>query len=266
MRVSTLPFILGLLLAAPASAQNVPDTTDENLVGLVRSVEAQTAHYEEGEEEGKGSVRQLDIVAYDTKGNEVGRTIYDDYGYLAGNEVVTRDTDGHRTGSVLTDPKGKVLERKAYLYAGGRLAEVVERDGKGKVVVRQVSTYAPDGRVREITYHDGARAVGKTVYRYDAQGRGSEEAYYLADGSEAIAPIGPCLGAHRKTYAYDEKGRPARVAAYELGERPKNVWQYSYNPRGTWRERCARTAGPRRPQPTPTNMIRTATGSSGSPP
>jgi hypothetical protein len=223
---------LPLLLFGLTAAQKVPDSQRENLVGPVRSIDSQMTQYFGGDGEGKGLARQLDIVTYDFKGNEIERTIYDDYGFLVGKQVVTRDAEGHILESVLTDPKGVVMERQTYVYAGGRLAEIVERDGKGKVALRQVSTYRDDGLPREITYYDADKAVARTVSQFDEQGRGSEDAFYLADGSRAVAPIGPCLGAHRMTYTYDEKGRSAKVVAYEPDGAMKKSWQYSYNPKG----------------------------------
>ncbi|HEX6375279.1 MAG TPA: hypothetical protein VFZ91_06125 [Allosphingosinicella sp.] len=232
MRILFSALALPLLLFSLTATKEVPDADRENLHGPVRSVSTQMAQYFDAEADGAGRIRQLDIITYDSKGNEVERTIYDDYGFVVGKQVVTRDADGSLVGRVLSDPKGKVLERQAYVYTGGRLAEIVERDGKGNVALRQVSTYGADGLVQEVTYYAATKAVGKTVYKHDAHGRGSEVAYYRADGSRAIAPIGPCLGAHRMTYAYDEKGRSAKVVAYEPDGSLNKSWQYSYNSAG----------------------------------
>lgn len=220
-----------LLLFALTAAENAPDTKDENLVGPVHSVDTRMTQ-SSGIEGDNDLTRQLDIVTYDPKGYEEARTVYDDFGFPAARQVVARDPDGRRTGSVLSDAKGKLLERQAYVYVDGRLTEIVDRDDKGRITLRQVSTYGSDGRVRDVTYFAEGKPVGKTVYDYDAQGRGSQVAYYMADGSKAVAPIGPCLGAHRITYEYDGKGRPAKVVSYEPHGSLKKSWRYSYNPKG----------------------------------
>jgi hypothetical protein len=231
MRILFTVLALPLLLFGLTAAKEVPDSERENLVGPVRSVGAQMARCLGDEPEEHCPSKQLDIVTYDSKGHEVERTIYDDFGFLAAKQVFTRDGEGNLTGSVLTDPKGKVMERQVYVYTGGKLAEIVDRDGKGEVSLRQVHNYGANGQVQEVTYYSPGK-IGKTVYRYDAQERGSEVVYYMADGSKAIAPIGPCLGAHRMTYEYDGNGRPARVVAYEADGSLKKSWQSSYNSKG----------------------------------
>lgn len=223
---------LPLLMAGLTAVKAMPDAQRENLLGPVRSVDVRmTRHFGDEAEDG-GRARQLDIVTYDSKGDEIERTIYDDFGYIVGKQVIARDADGQVTEKILADPEGKVLGRESFVYAGGRLAEIVHRDGEGKVGLRQVSTYGEDGLVREEAYHYAGKPVGRTVYRYDSHGRGSEVLYYMADGAKAVAPIGPCLGAHRMTYEYDGKGRPAKVVAYEPDGSMKKSWQYSYNDKG----------------------------------
>lgn len=223
---------LTLLLFNSAGAQKKPDREKENLLGAVRSVRSQMTDYIDEKLQEKERTKQLDIVTYDTKGNEVERTIYDDYGFLVGKEVHTHDANGNLIESVLSDPKGVVMERRVYVYDMGKLTQTVSYDGKGNVGLKQVNSYGENGRLREETYYDPKKAVGKTIYKFDGKGNVSEVAFYLANGSKAVAPIGPCLGAHRVTYSYDEKGRPIKVAAYEPDGELKKSWQYSYNPRG----------------------------------
>ena len=105
-------------------------------------------------------------------------------------------------------------------------------DGKGTAVLKQVNSYGENERLREETYYDPKKAAGKTVYQYDEKGNVSEVAFHLADGSKAVAPIGPCLGAHRVIYSYDGTGKPIKVVAYEPDGELKKSWQYSYNPKG----------------------------------
>jgi hypothetical protein len=226
--VLTLP----LLLFALAAAQKGPDRDEEGLLGAVRSVRSQMTEYGAGEPHGRGRSRAMDSVTYDAKGNEVERTIYDDYGYLVGKEVRTHGADGNPIESVMSDPEGAVMERQVYAYSDGKLARIVHYDGQGDVGLSEVSSYGDEGRLREVTYYEGKEAVGKTGYGYDGKGRVAETAFYLKDGSRAVAPIGPCLGAHRMTFAYDDKDRPARVLAYDPDGNLVKTQLYSYNGRG----------------------------------
>jgi hypothetical protein len=218
------------------AAQKAPDLEGENLVGPVRSVSSSMTEHSADDLKKEGWTQQQDLVAYDTQGYEAERTIYDDYGFLAGRQVNKRDSNGYLIESILSDDKGGLMERQVYLYTDGKLAETVHYDAKGKVGLREVTRYDDKGRLAQVTYHEGQKAVAKTVYRYDGEGRGSEAAFYLADGSKAEATIGPCLGAHRMTYAYDEKGRSREVVAYEPSGKMKKTWLYAYNDRGLMAE------------------------------
>ena len=221
---------LPLLLFSLSATQKGPDREGANLLDAVRSVRSQMTEYSDADSQSR--TRQMDLVAYDSKGNEVERTIYDDYGFLVGRQVHARDADGNLVESVLSDPKGAVMERQVYAYAGGKLAEVVGDDGKGNVGLREVSAHDGDGRLREVTYFAGKRAVGRTAYSYDGKGRVSETAFYLADGAKAVAPVGPCLGAHRMVSTYDEMDRPLKVVAYDPDGTLGRSWQYSYDRNG----------------------------------
>ena len=223
---------LTLLLSNSAGAQKKPDRGKENLLGAVRSVRSQMTDFIDEKLQEKGRTKQLDVVTYDTKGNEVERTIYNDYGFLVGKEVRTHDAKSNLIESILSDPKGAVMERRVYTYDNDKLTQIVSSDGKGNVGLKQANSYGDSGRLREETYYDPKKAVGKPVYKYDGKGNISEVAFYLANGSKAVAPIGPCLGAHKVTYSYDEKGRPIKVVAYEADGELKKSWQYSYNLKG----------------------------------
>lgn len=223
---------LTLLLFNPADAQKKPDREKANLIGAVRSVRSQMTDYLGGKIQEEGRTKQLDVATYDTKGNEVERTIYDDYGFLFGKEIHTHDANGNLVESVLSDPKGVIMERRVYAYDNGKLAQIVSYDGKGVARLKQINTYGENGRLREETYYDPKKSVGKTVYKYDGKGNISEVTFFLANDSKAVAPIGPCLGAHRVIYSYDEKDRPVKIVAYEPDGELKKSWQYSYNPKG----------------------------------
>lgn len=82
------------------------------------------------------------------------------------------------------------------------------------------------------TYYDPKNAIGETLYKYDEKGNVYDAAFYLASGSKAVAPIGPCLGAHKVIYSYDGKDKPNKVLAYEPDGEMKKSWTYTYNPKG----------------------------------
>jgi hypothetical protein len=192
---------LALLLFHSAGAQKKLDREKESLLGTVRSARSRMTDYLGGSLQEEGRTMQMGTVMYDAKGNEVECTIYDDYGFLIGKEVHTHDASDNLIESVLSDDKGAVMERRVYTYDKGKLTQVVSYDDKGNAVLKQVNSYGENGRLREETYYDPKRAVGKTVSDYEEKENVSEVAFYLANGSKAVAPIGPCLGAHRVTYS-----------------------------------------------------------------
>ena len=227
LRVLTLV----LLLINLAVAQNA-DREKEGLLGAVHSVRSQTADYLDDNSKEKGRTKQLDTVTYDPNGNESERIIYDDYGFLVGKEVHTHDAKNNLIESILSDPKGVVMERTTYTHDNGKLVQIITYDGKGRAVLRQVNSHDAQGRIRDETYYDPKNAIGKTTYEYNEKGNISEVGFYLASGSKAVAPIGPCLGAHKVIYSYDGKGKPNKVVAYEPGGEMKKSWTYIYNPKG----------------------------------
>jgi hypothetical protein len=222
---------LVLILVNLAVAQKT-DRERASLLGAVHSVRSQTEDYAGENLQEKVRTRQLDTVTYDTNGNESERIIYDDYGFLVGKEVHTRDAKETLIESILSDPKGVVMERRAYTHDNGKLIQITTYDGKGIAVLKQVNSHDAHGRLRDETYYDPKNAVGKTVYKYDEKGNISEVAFYLASGAKAVAPIGPCLGAHKVIYSYDGKGKPNKVVAYEPNGEIKKSWSYVYNPKG----------------------------------
>ncbi len=221
-----------LLLFTSANAQKKTDREKAHLFGAVRTVRSEMVNYLGGKLQEKGQAKQLDTVTYDINGSEVERTIYSDYGFLIGKEIRTFDAKGNLIESVLSDDKGAVMERRVYTYDTGKLAQIISYDVKGNVGLKQVNSYDANKRLKEETYFNPKIAVGKTVYKYNEKGEISEVAFYLADGSKAIAPIGPCLGAHKVIYNYDGNNKPSKVVAYEPDGEVKKSWQYTYNSKG----------------------------------
>lgn len=107
----------------------------------MHSVRSQTADYLDDNSKEKGRTKQLDTVTYDTNGNESERIIYDDYGFLVGKEVHTHDAKDNLTESVLSNPKGVVMERRAYAHDNSKLVQIITYDGKGRAVLKQVNSH-----------------------------------------------------------------------------------------------------------------------------
>lgn len=235
-RVLAFPFLLiGLTAAHEKSSRE-----EEELLGPVRSVSSQMTHRLMGLDtagsESEGRPQQKDLVVYDAQGNDVERTAHDDHGFPVGRQVNKRDPNGHLVETILSDPKGALVGRYVHVYANGKVVETVHYDREGKVFLREVNSYGEQARLSEVSYHIESKAVGKTVYRYDSAGRRSETSFFMPDGSKAVAPIGPCLGAHRVTFAYDEKGRPHEAVSYQPNGVMKKSWRYAYNDRGLMSE------------------------------
>lgn len=225
-------FAITLLVSPSAEAQAKTDRERDGLVGAVRSVSTQVTDYSNRELSEEVRTKQLDTVAYGVDGNEVERTIYDDYGYLVGKEVHTYNANHNRIESTLSDPKGLVMEKRRYTYEKGKLIQVISYDEKGAVGEKQVNSYDANNRLRVETYYVAENAVGKTIYKYAGAGNVSEVAFFLNTGARAVASIGPCLGAHRVVYSYDGKGNLIKIVAYEPNGKSKKSWEHVFNPKG----------------------------------
>ena len=216
----------------PAGAQPKTDKEKENLIGAVQSVRSQVTAYDRDSSPRKGRARQLDTVTYDAKGNEIERIIYDDYGFLVGKEIRDYDADGVISEIRLSDPKGALMERRIYTFNNAKLAQIVSNNSNNVTVLKQVDTYDAKGRLKEELYFDPNKLAGKTAYKYDQSSNISEVSFYLGNGSRAVAPIGPCLGAQRVVYTYDKERRIETKVAFELDGQIKQSWRYTYTSKG----------------------------------
>jgi hypothetical protein len=221
-----------LLLFDPAGAQPKTDREKEHLIGSVKSVRSEVTDYDRDSSPRKGRARQLDTVTYDVNGNEVERIIYDDYGFLVGKEIRTYDANDVLIETRLSDPKGPMMERRVYGVDNGKLAQIITYGPKNVAVLKQIDAYDANGRLQQELYFDPDKLRGKTVYKYDQSSNISEVNFYLADGSKAIAPIGPCLGAHRVIYTYDKERRLDTAIAFEPDGKMKQSWRYAYSSKG----------------------------------
>ena len=240
MRRLLTAFTVTLLLSYSAGAQNKSDREKASLLGPVRTVRTQNTDYSDGTLQERLGTKERDTVTYDQKGNEIERVIYDDYGFLRGKEVRTYDAQGNLTENVFSDETG-VVGRRVYTYQNGKRIRIVASDSKGKVDTTQDNLYGKDGLILEEKYSAGGKALGKTVYKHDQNGNLTGVRFYLANGAKAIAPVGPCLGAHRMTYSYNKQNQPTKVVAYEPNGEFKASWKYSYDTKGQTTEKIYET-------------------------
>jgi hypothetical protein len=226
---ATLTFTFFLFFSAVA--QEKSDREKADLLGPVRSVRSQTIDYKDETLKQSLGIWQTESVTYDEKGNEIERNTSLAQGSMVGKEVRTYDAKANLIQSILSTDAG-VSERRVYAYEGGKLINIVSYDANGKVDSRQLNSYSKDGLLLEEKYFAGGSAFGKTVFKYDRIGNLSEMAFYLPNGTKAIALMGPCHGAHRMTYAYNEQRKPAQIASYEPNGDLKEKWQYAYDSKG----------------------------------
>ena len=237
------PTLLALLLLAAfcpaASARQKTDRESQNLLGPVKSVSAERIDPadDSGGVKGPGRRRPLDAVTFDERGREVGRVIYDDYGFLVGTQSNTYDAEGRLAESSLKAEEEERRSREVYRYdAGSRLVEKLSYEGGGPEALSESFSYDARGRVGEVALSFRGKPAGKTTFRYDAAGRVSGVAFYTAGGKPALAPVGPCFGVHRLAYWYDARGRVAGERAFEPDNSLKRKTVYAYDDKGNVRE------------------------------
>ena len=229
MRRLSATLTITLLLFYSAVAQEKSDREKANLLGPVRSVRLQTTDYKDETLKQSLGVANSETLTYDEKGNEVERITV--LGGLFGKEVRKYDAEGNLIESVVSNDSG-VHERKVYAYENGKLVRIDGYDADGKLEWKQFNSYGKDGLLFEEKYSIGEKAYGKTIFKYDRSGNLSELAFYAPNGAKALALIGPCRGAHRVTYAYNEQRQPLRVVQYDPNGEASWSWQYSYDSKG----------------------------------
>lgn len=222
-----------LLSSLSAAAQPKTDRETAGLVGPVKSVRSKSVDYSGKETAGEGILKKAgDLVIYDQAGRETEREMVSDYGEAMGKVSQTFDAQGLLTGSIWTGPKGNVISKDVYTYLNGKRVEQLKYDGAGVLVEKTVKSYDSAGRLETDTYYDPAKPVAKTVYKYEGKNEPIEVAFFLANGRKATAPVGPCLGAHRVTYTYNNEGRVVNKVLFEDDGSFKKGFQYGYDERG----------------------------------
>lgn len=220
--------IIALLIATLVDAQRNSDRSTEKLFGQVKIVQSQISRTENGKI--LDVVRQ-DKIVYSRDGIELERMIFDDYGFFIGIESATFDENGNKTASVLKSSSGQILEQRTFGYTKGLITEISNLDGDGEIILKQTNTYTDDKLLSTETYIEDGRTTGKTVYTYSG-GKLISAAFFSPSGAKAVAPIGPCLHAHRVVYEYDKEGRLIRMVSYEINGTVKTTWNYLYNDKG----------------------------------
>ena len=231
-----LTFSFMLAVVAFGYGQIKSDRERANLVGAVKTVRERSYSYmgtkDYKKDENRADLDTGDTVTYDVNGNEIERILVSDFGEAMGKETRTFDAAGLLKESVFVNPKGIIRERSVYTYSAGKLAEISLYDGKGILREKTKRLYDTAGHLTEEAYLDPVRLRAKTVFSNDKNGNAMEMAFFLSDGGKAYAPVGPCLGAHRVTMTYDDKGRPTTKTVFETDGKVKKSWIYTYNENG----------------------------------
>lgn len=219
---------LMLLLCYSAEAQEKSDREKANLLGPVRSVRLETVDYRDAALKVSLGTREREFVTYDQKGNEIERVtnLLD----LVGKEVRTYDSNGKLIEIAVFNSEG-LHERQVHAYKNGKLLQIISYDANGKVILTEVNSYDKDGRLLETNYVSEKKSFGKTLYKHDDKGNLLEVAYFQG-GAKSIALVGPCRGAHRITYSYDEQRQPTKIVHFEPDGKVKETFQYSYDNKG----------------------------------
>jgi hypothetical protein len=192
----------------------------EQLVGPVRVVMGTVST------DDRAKPKRIDTVRFDTAGRITTRDIIDDYGFDIGRE--TYRYEGARLAeSILRDRKGAVLEHRRYTYGAGAepsAMTVVGADNEG-YEARYVR--GADGRLERITYVAKGVETGHTAFTYADGPDPAAVAFFLPTGAKAVAPVGPCLGAHRVTSRYaDGKVTEQTLFEPEGGEKRRSTFTY----------------------------------------
>ncbi len=246
IRRTTLALISLCLSAGIAIAQTKRDRERANLSGVVKTVQERSYSYmgmtdykKDNEKDRKFDTG--DTVTYDKQGNEIERIMVSDYGELMGKQTQKFDTSGLLQETIFLNPKGAVQERVAYSYSHGKLTQKSTYDGKGVLRLKTVNYYDAKGDLQEEVYSDPTVARAKTVFKFDSNHKLLEAAFFLSNGEKGYAVVGPCLGAHRLTYTYDENGRPSTKSVFESDGKEKKSWTYIYDQRGNQAKQTMRS-------------------------
>jgi len=221
------------LVALTSVYSQTDDLKQEGLHGPVRSVRSQWID-SIPTEGGRSQQRpgQSTVLNFDRSGQLVESIVYDDSNRLFGTEKFTHDAEGKLLTVETTNEMGRPDGKFVYKYEGQKLKETQDYDSKGVLVLKQTYVYGPDGKVLEDNYYEGPTLMGKTVYKHDAKGQILEAAFFLADGSRAVAPLGPCYSAHRIANKYNDAGQTIETISYQPSGEVKQASSFRYDDKG----------------------------------
>lgn len=218
--------LLGSLSYAAVFGQTNSDRAQANLKGTVKTVKEQHYRYVDSKPE------ERDTVTYDLNGNEIERTMINDYGQLMGKQIQQFDASGVLKETTVTDPTGKIRRKISYEYSAGKLVAISTYDRDGVLREKARRKYNAIGEFSEEIYLDPTIERAKTTYRYEGSRNAVEMAFYLSNGQKAMAPVGPCLGGHRVTFTYDKDDRPLTKTIYDADGNIKKAFTYSWDNKG----------------------------------
>ena len=226
-----IAFTIMLFLFPPASAQQKSDREKADLIGPVRSVRSKTTEYKDATLKVSLQTKERDLITYDEKGNELEHIIEEFYGMAGGKDIRKYDSKGILNEVLVFNSEG-LHERQVHAFENGKLLSIVYYDPKDKETISEINSYGEGGLLVETKYIQKKKAFGKTVYKYDEKGNLVEAGYYEMNGARSFALFGPCRGAHRVTYAYNEHRKQTKVVFYQLDGSVKDSFQYSYDAKG----------------------------------
>jgi hypothetical protein len=223
-----------IAVVATVSAQKTKsDLEAAKLLGPVMSVRSVSTDYAGEKTTGPGIMqRGGDFITYDSAGRETERKPVSDFGEAMGSILRKHDEAGRLIESQWMDPKGNLQRKDVYEYADQRLVQELSYDRTSKLIEKTVKTYTPDGMLDYESYYDPITAAAKTIFKYDDSRRPIEVAFFLTNGAKAVAPVGPCLGAHRVVYEYHPKGRVSKQSFFATDGTRKKAHRWAYDVKG----------------------------------
>jgi len=220
-----------LFLFPSSSAQQKSDREKADLLGPVRSVRSKTTNYKDASLKVSLEITERSTINYDEKGNQLEHITHEFYGMLGGKDIRKYDSNGTLSEVLVFNSEG-LHERQVHAFENGRLMSIVYYDPKGKETISEINSYGEGGLLLETKYIEKKKTFGKTVYKYDEKGNLVEAGYFENNGAKSFALLGPCRGAHRVTYAYNEQRKQTKVVFYQLDDSVKDAFQYSYDAKG----------------------------------
>jgi YD repeat-containing protein len=199
--------IFSLHLASLAGAEVRTDLQKEGFIGLVRTVQIQTAQFS----------------------NQAGQWVEGPRGRPA---IITYDVKGNRI-----EGKSEDTTKTAYTYdAQGRVIEEVTSDHVG-LIGKTVYTYDDKGNLTEEEVYGPSGLKYRSEHIYDDQGR------RIATTNDDTHD--PALGIEKVVMTYDNKGNIREMTTYythKIGDeedRPipppaKRVYTYEFDTHGNW--------------------------------